>query len=101
VVFNIFEDMRHRNENPQCYRVDVIDGLVDEITQEETSAQPLERVMANSIECGDKDTDEEIDESVQKLNASKVESASRKVEALEVIVAKGVENVKGVEVIKT
>jgi hypothetical protein len=49
VVFNIFEAMKHRNENPQCYWVDVIDGLVEETTQEEIPVQPLERVMANSI----------------------------------------------------
>jgi len=55
VVFNIFEAMKHRNENPQCYRVDVVDGLVNETNREETPSQPLERVMANSIECSDKD----------------------------------------------
>lgn len=27
VVFNIFEARKHRNENPQCYWVDVIDSL--------------------------------------------------------------------------
>jgi len=64
--------------------------LVKETTQEEIPAQPLERLMANSIECCDKDKNDEVDECVQQLNASKVESVARKIEALKVVVAKGV-----------
>ena len=87
VVFNIFEAMKHRNENPQCYKVDVVDGLVDETTREETPTQPLERVMANSIECSDKDMNEEVACCVQQLKALKVESVQRKFEAFETKVA--------------
>ena len=87
-----FEGMRHRNENPHCYKVDVIDGLVEETTQEEIPAQPLKRVMANSIECCDKNKNDEVDECVQQINVSKFESVTKKVEALEVVVAKGVTN---------
>ena len=83
VVFNIFEAMKHRNENLQCYRVDVLDGLVDETTQEETPSQPLERVMANSIDCSEKDMNEEFDCCVQQLKALKVESVHMKFEVLE------------------
>jgi hypothetical protein len=35
VIFNVFECMRHQNENPQCYRVDVVEEVVEETTQEE------------------------------------------------------------------
>jgi len=45
--------------------------------------------MANSIKYCDKEKNDEVDECVQQLNASKVESVARKVEALEVVVAKG------------
>jgi len=83
VVFNIFEAMKHRNENPQCYRVDLVDGLVDETNREETPAQPLKRVIANSIECSDKDMNEEVDCCVQQLKALKVESVHMKFEVLE------------------
>jgi len=86
VVFNIFEAMKHRNDHPQCYKVDVIDCLVDETNEEETPVQPLERVMANSIECSEKNTNDEVDECVQQLKASKVESANKKFEVLETTV---------------
>jgi hypothetical protein len=39
--------------------------------------------MANSIEGGEKDTNDEVDECVQHLKESKVESANRKFEVLE------------------
>ena len=77
VVFNIFEAMKHRNENPRCYRIDVVDGLVDETNREESLSQPLERVMANSMECSDKDMNEEVDCCVEQLKALKVESVHR------------------------
>jgi len=59
---------------------------VDETNEEETPVQPLERVMTNSIECGEKNTSDEVDECVQQLKASKVESANRKFEVLETTV---------------
>ena len=33
VSFNIFEAMKHRTENPQCYRVDVVDEIVEDVTK--------------------------------------------------------------------
>jgi hypothetical protein len=39
VIFNVFECMRHQNQNPQCYRVDVVEEVVEENTQEEDSTR--------------------------------------------------------------
>jgi len=39
--------------------------------------------MVNSIECSDKDMNDEVDECVQQLKASRAESANRKFEVLE------------------
>jgi hypothetical protein len=64
VVFNIFEAMKHRSENPQCYRVDVVDHIVEETTNEESPAPTLERVIVNSIETSDKDMGEEVEKCV-------------------------------------
>ncbi|KAK2373482.1 hypothetical protein QL285_074513 [Trifolium repens] len=35
VIFNVFECMRHQNKNPQCYRVDVVEEVVEETAQKE------------------------------------------------------------------
>jgi len=34
VVFKIFEAMKHQTENPQCYRVDVVDEIVEDNSRE-------------------------------------------------------------------
>jgi hypothetical protein len=49
VFFNIFEAMKHRNENPQCYRVDVVDEIVEDVKKEENPIPPMERVLIISI----------------------------------------------------
>lgn len=82
VVFNIFEAMKHRNENPECYRVDVVDDIVEETTFEESPSLPLQRVIVNSIESSNEDMGEEVDECVQQLAAGKQEFVCTKVESL-------------------
>jgi len=72
VVFNIFEVMKHMNENQQCYWVDIVDETMEDTTSE-TPVQPLERVIMNTIDCCDKYKDDKIDECVQQFEASEVE----------------------------
>jgi len=79
-VFNIFEAIKHRNENPQCYRVDVIDEIVEDNSREPRPTQPMERIIVNSIECCDKDEDIEMKECVKQLETSKQEVEPVKLE---------------------
>ncbi|XP_045830999.1 uncharacterized protein LOC123922316 [Trifolium pratense] len=44
VTFNVFESMRHHNENPQCYRVGVVEELEEEIAQDEPPIRSIEQV---------------------------------------------------------
>ncbi|CAJ2665138.1 unnamed protein product [Trifolium pratense] len=44
VIFNVFEAMRHQNENPQCYRVDVIENIVEETSRVEKPVLPMENL---------------------------------------------------------
>ena len=50
VVFNIFETMKHRGENPKCYRIDVVDEIVEDNSREPQPTQPMEKAIVNSIE---------------------------------------------------
>jgi hypothetical protein len=69
VIFNIFEAMKHRNENPQCYRVDVVEEIVEDVKKEENPIPPMERVLINSIESYEKDGEVEIEDCVRQLAA--------------------------------
>ena len=71
VVFNIFEAMKHRDENPKCYRIDVVEEIVEDNCREPQPTQPLEKTIVNSIESCDHDEDLEVNECVRQLEASK------------------------------
>jgi hypothetical protein len=42
VIFNMFQVMRHWNENPQCYRVDVVEDLVEKVSQNKSPMLSIE-----------------------------------------------------------
>ena len=71
VVFNTFEAMKHRNENPKCYWVDVVDETFEDDSREPQPTQPMEKIIVNSIEDCDKDEDVDVKECVKQLEARK------------------------------
>ncbi|CAJ2663201.1 unnamed protein product [Trifolium pratense] len=84
VIFNVFEAMRHQNENPQCYRVDVIENIVEETSRVEKPVLPMENVIVNSITLVEKGQEKEIEECVRQLEALEVEKVQKKIEDLNV-----------------
>ncbi|MCI84587.1 hypothetical protein A2U01_0105865, partial [Trifolium medium] len=61
-MFNVFEAMKkHDEEEPQCYRVDVVEEVVEDVFVEETPSLPLERVIVNSIDDLEEEWDREIE----------------------------------------
>ena len=89
VVFHIFEAMKHRTENPQCYQIDVVEEIVEDDSRDPQPTQPMKKVIVNSIEGCDKDEDFEVKECIKKLEASKEEVDPMKVEDLMVEDANG------------
>jgi len=89
VVFNIFEAMKHRAENPKCYRIDVVDEIVKDNSREPQPTQPMEKTIVNSIESCDPDEDLEVKECIKQLEASKQEIQPVKIEELLVEKPKG------------
>lgn len=71
VVFNIFEALKHRIENPQCYRVDVVDEIVEDNSREPQPTQPMKRAIVKSIDSCDHDEDLEVKECIKQLEANK------------------------------
>jgi hypothetical protein len=84
VIFNVFEAMRHQNENPQCYRVDVIENIVEETSRIEAPTLPIEKVIVNSITTSETNQEPEIKEVVRHLEALKIDEVEKKIEELNV-----------------
>jgi len=82
VVFNIFEAMKHRAENSKCYRIDVVEEIVEDNSREPQPTQPMEKTIVNSIERYDHDEDLDVKECIKQLEASKQEIKPVKIKGL-------------------
>lgn len=41
VIFNVFEAMKHAHEDLQCYQIDLIDELIENVSKEENLSSPI------------------------------------------------------------
>lgn len=71
VIFNEFEAMKHAHEELQCYQIDLINELINNVLKEENTSSPIEKVLAQSIEeIGKNDDDIDVNGLVQQLQAT-------------------------------
>ncbi|XP_050888599.1 uncharacterized protein LOC127093733 [Lathyrus oleraceus] len=49
VVFNMFEAMKHQKENLQCYRIDGMEEVVQEVNVAETLLSLMDSVIINPV----------------------------------------------------
>ncbi|MCH92616.1 hypothetical protein A2U01_0013556 [Trifolium medium] len=77
VMFNVFKAMKHHDDEPQCYKVDVIEEVVEDVLVEETPSLPLERVIVNSIDDLEEEWDKEIEICLRQLESCKEEEAQK------------------------
>lgn len=45
VIFNVFEAMKHTHEDLQCYQIDLIEELIDNISKGEVLSSPIEKML--------------------------------------------------------
>lgn len=60
IMFNVFEAMKHKKENLQCYSVDVIKDVIEEVSQSESTLLHIEYIMVNSIDTIEEGQDKEF-----------------------------------------
>ncbi|GAU38875.1 hypothetical protein TSUD_67380 [Trifolium subterraneum] len=82
IMFNVFEAMKRHDDESECFRVDVIEEVVEDVHVEEQSTPPLERVIVNSIEKVEDEFEEEIEECLRQLEANLVDSNPKVEEVL-------------------
>jgi hypothetical protein len=63
--------MKHQAENPKCYRIDVIDEIIEDDSRKPQPTQPMEKTLVNSIENDEDVEDVEVKDCVNQLEASK------------------------------
>ncbi|MCI31987.1 hypothetical protein A2U01_0053199, partial [Trifolium medium] len=72
-MFNVFEAMKRHDEDLECYRVDIVEEVVEDVFAEETPTPPLERVLVNSIDDLEKEWEREIELCIKQLVACRVD----------------------------
>ncbi|GAU36667.1 hypothetical protein TSUD_15800 [Trifolium subterraneum] len=82
IMFNVFEAMKRHDDESECFRVDVIEEVVEDVHVEEQPTPPLERVIVNSIEKVEDEFEEEIEECLRQLEANLVDSNPKVEEVL-------------------
>jgi len=82
IMFNVFEAMKRHDDDSDCFRVDVIEEVVEDVHVEEQPSPPLERVIVNSIEKVEDEFEEEIEECLRQLEANLVDSNPKVEEVL-------------------
>ncbi|GAU45471.1 hypothetical protein TSUD_13140 [Trifolium subterraneum] len=82
IMFNVFEAMKRHDDESDCFRVDVIEEVVEDVHVEEQPSPPLERVIVNSIEKVEDEFEEEIEECLRQLEENLVESNPKVEEVL-------------------
>ncbi|MCI61667.1 hypothetical protein A2U01_0082924, partial [Trifolium medium] len=68
IMFNVFEAMKRYDEDePQCYRVEVVEVIEDKCKVQPPTL-PVERVVVDSIEEQEAEWDHEIEIFLQQLD---------------------------------
>ncbi|MCH91321.1 hypothetical protein A2U01_0012248 [Trifolium medium] len=84
IMFNVFEAMKRHDEDTECFWVDLVEEVVEDVFAEETPTPPLERVLVNSIDDLEEEWEREIELCLKNLDACRVDEHPRVEEELKV-----------------
>jgi hypothetical protein len=82
VMFSVFQAMKHKDDEPKCFKVDVIEEVVHDVFVEETHSPPLERVIANSIDDLEEEWEKELEICLRQHDACKEDTKPQVVESV-------------------
>ena len=83
MTFNVIEAMQHPNDSGNCFRVEVLDEVIDTTKSQMHVKSSLERVLTNSYDNLTLEKEAEVEEVTMKLAKTKeVSSTNAKVEKL-------------------
>nr|KYP32882.1 Retrovirus-related Pol polyprotein from transposon 17.6 [Cajanus cajan] len=71
VNFDVFYAMHYPKDKSSCFRVDVIDGLIEDTRKHVSFSNPLEKVLINVVEYLHEEEDREIEACLKSLDSYK------------------------------
>ncbi|CAJ2656829.1 unnamed protein product [Trifolium pratense] len=61
ILFNVFEAMKQHDDDTQCFRIEVVDEVIEDIFKVQHSSSTLEKVLVNSLDNVEEEGEREID----------------------------------------
>ena len=84
VTFNLFEAIKHPNNNKPCFRLEVIKQEADHAMQHLATHSPLEKALINAVDCLNNEEEKDLEayledlEQLKEIHASEERQSSRK-----------------------
>ncbi|PNX96062.1 hypothetical protein L195_g019263 [Trifolium pratense] len=73
ILFNVFEAMKKHDDDPQCFRVEMVDEVIEDVLKVQNCSSPLEKVLVNFIDSMEEEWEAEIKLCLNNLNATRVD----------------------------
>ena len=71
ITFDVCEAMKHPKDKRACFKLDIIDEVIEEQTPQIVTPKPLEPILTNTVEDLTLEHNEELGECTQHLDSSK------------------------------
>ncbi|CAJ2647238.1 unnamed protein product [Trifolium pratense] len=84
ILFNVFEAMKQHDDDTQCFRIEVVDEVIEDIFKVQHSSSTLEKVLVNSLDNMEEEGEREIELCLSNLNASRIDESPKFESLLEV-----------------
>ncbi|CAJ2661901.1 unnamed protein product [Trifolium pratense] len=84
ILFNVFEAMKQHDDDTQCFRIELVDEVIEDIFKVQNSSSTLEKVLVNSLDNVEEEGEREIELCLSNLNASRVDESPKFENLLEV-----------------
>ncbi|CAJ2652048.1 unnamed protein product [Trifolium pratense] len=84
ILFNVFEAMKQHDDYTQCFRIELVDEVIEDIFKVQHSSSTLEKVLVNSLDNVEDEWEREIELCLSNLNANRIDESPKFENLLEV-----------------
>ncbi|CAJ2644658.1 unnamed protein product [Trifolium pratense] len=78
ILFNVFEAMKQHDDDTQCFRIELVDEVIEDIFKVQHSSSTLEKVLVNSMDNLEDEWEREIELCLSNLNANRIDESPNK-----------------------
>ncbi|CAJ2637261.1 unnamed protein product [Trifolium pratense] len=77
ILFNVFEAIKQHDDDTQCFRIELVDEVIEDIFKVQHSSSTLEKVLVNSMDNLEDEWEREIELCLSNLNANRIDESPK------------------------